>query len=265
AQPAAAVPAATPPAGATPTAVPAQRHMSLGDLLGLAFLAFIAVIATLNGVRSCRAGHRMDPLQVPALQAHVAEYVNIPGLNASPVAGPLNGKAVVVDTVNKTLHPLQRGLPAGRAAQRPEDVGIVVWVTAERAHEGDLVPGTYVMPTGIAAEARYEFVPAATTGAAHVAIYRSLWTVTVIDWPAKQVRYRSAFRGADPPSAAVSFKSNILTGQLSVYQLNDEQQGVEVLQGSEGGLELSGGQRITGLVGAPPWDEAVQWLAEVMG
>jgi hypothetical protein len=203
----------------------------------------------------------MDPVSIPALDAHVTEYASAQGLQMAPMAGALRGKVVIVDTVAKTLHPLQRGLSAAQAAQVPEDVGIVVWIATDYVHEGDLVPGVEVMSTGV--PARYDLVPLTTTVAIRLPVYRSVWNVTVIDWLAKQVRYRNTFQGGNPPSVAVNFKSDMFTGRLSVYQGNDEQPGVEILRGMEGGIELSSGERITGLAGTPPWEETLRWLAEV--
>ena len=106
----------------------------LGSILGIAILLGVAYgINQLAGNPACASLSLLCP-PIPGaaeLAPHVPDYLNIAGLKPAPdgTAVLRSGKLVAVDVDGSRLDDqLQRALPADLRAERPEEVGTIVWV-----------------------------------------------------------------------------------------------------------------------------------------
>src|SRR5262249_50807086 len=98
-------------------------------------------------------------------------------------SGHIRGKAIVLDATTG-LEGMRYLLPPGTEASKPQDVGTVVVVASSSVSVGSYTGGA--------------------SGAAKVII----WTVTVIDWPKRDVGAGRRFRGGPPPQVIVTTVGN---------------------------------------------------------
>ncbi len=106
----------------------------VGSILGVAILLGVAYgLNQLAGNPACASLSFFCPAIPGAaeLAPHVPEYVTIAGLKPAPdgTAVLRSGKVVALDVAGSRHDDrLQRALPAGLRAGRPEEVGTIVWV-----------------------------------------------------------------------------------------------------------------------------------------
>jgi hypothetical protein len=205
--------------------------------------------------------YRMIAPSIPAMESSIADYLSIAGLKQSPSADAVDGKAIVIDTGKQALHPLNRDIPQAIKAMTPDEVGAVVWIKTDYVYAFDLVSTStedWALQSGLqgqAPEGNVVTIPA----------YRAQWTVTVIDYAARGIRAKHTFVGPDPPSARVTIGQPTGSDQLIAYDMGKRVNGAEVLTGEGPGIPLADGRTMVGLVGPVPWDEALDWLKQMLG
>lgn len=211
------------------------------------------MVTAAHGVLGFRQGANLS-LQspsVPSLDAAVQNHLEPSALDSlarEMGTGTLTPLAAVIDVEARSLHPLHRDLPAGMRAQSPEDISTVIYVESTRQADGVRLLRGAVIP-----------------------FHRRSWHISMATLEAgvRSVVYRQSFVGESVARGARGFRPD-LDGEMGLYISNSvtnprnviSVRGAELLYGDSGGAELTNGQRVVGVVGPPPTDDALDWITD---
>jgi hypothetical protein len=143
-------------------------------------LVFAIVVLGLCGL----IGHFLPKTPPTPIETHLGDYLNISPIESQDVAYPnlayIVGKIVIVDLNEKKLSGINgnSALDSIRA-NKPEEVGTIIWIEAGSKGVGQYTDGAYAL--------------------------QDYYTVTIIDKSANMILAKKVIEGPPPPSGKTYF------------------------------------------------------------
>lgn len=162
--------------------------------------------------------------------------------------GRLEPGAIVVNVLSGSLHPLYRELPSGIRAVTPDAISTIVYVNSSKQPDSTRV-----------------------LGKDRIDAYQQSWSIAMVSLRdgVRHVEYRNSFIGSSLGGRLGIGESR--AGEVGLYRpRSPSSSSPELIPGAElififgdsGGAELIDGRRVTGVVGPPPFTEALEWITE---
>lgn len=186
---------------------------------------------------------KMAKPSIPSLAPIIKNYLSpnaIQALADGEHHGKLPKKAVVLDVETKSLHPLHMSLPRKIRAKNINDVKTVIYIESEKVPHGEKHFVDGILP-----------------------IFKKKWCLTMIDITKNStVEYKRMFYGEDFPDARMGFGEDDGGDRVVAWNMTGDRYerilGAEIIFGNTGGLKTLDGRRVTGVVGPPSWDDALE-------
>ena len=164
----------------------------------------------------------------------------------------LNGLAIAIDIGSSSLHPLHWDLPQEIRAVNALSISTIIYIEAKIQFDNNRQVGPSILP-----------------------FYRRSWRVllaTILDGKPSVV-YMHTFIGESLRKNISQYAYGIgmdTDGEVALYRPNSvtnprnitREKDAELIFGNNGGAKLKNGKYLIGIVGAPPQQEAINWILD---